>query len=206
MKADLFKDKANIFDKGSHRIRNVDNIAKTIRDTFALNKNQQLMDFGSGTGLLLERIAPYVAGMTAIDVSPAMNAVLAKKRQDIQTMGCELTLLQTDLTQNKVSFEQKFDGIISSMTLHHIADIDALFAIFYELLADDGFIALADLDKEDGSFHSDNTGVEHFGFDRADIEQSAKQAGFKQVKTVIASTFEKPNRDYDVFLLTAQKG
>jgi 2-polyprenyl-3-methyl-5-hydroxy-6-metoxy-1,4-benzoquinol methylase len=100
---------------------------------------------------------------------------------------------------------RQFDGIISSMTLHHIADIPALFRRFHLMLKPGGFIALADLDSEDGSFHTEDTGVCHFGFDRADIAALARTAGFIDVQVVDASVVQKPQGQYPVFLLTAQR-
>ena len=42
--------------------------------------------------------------------------------------------------------ERRFDGIISSMTLHHVENVAALFRVFHGLLNDGGFLALADLE------------------------------------------------------------
>jgi predicted methyltransferase len=91
------------------------------------------------------------------------------------------------------------------MTIHHLDDILALFAKLYSMLNDGGFIAIADLDSEDGSFHSDNTGVFHHGFDREALQLIAEEAGFKQVKFDTASTINKPHCTFTVFLLTAVK-
>ncbi len=39
-------------------------------------------------------------------------------------------------------------------------------------------IAISDLDKEDGSFHTEDTGLYHFGFERDAITSVANLAGF----------------------------
>jgi hypothetical protein len=91
------------------------------------------------------------------------------------------------------------------MTIHHIQDIKALFLKLYELLQVDGYIAIADLDIEDGTFHSDDTGVCHFGFDRDEIYSIAKEAGFTDIQIETASIINKPHRDFSVFLLSAKK-
>jgi hypothetical protein len=89
--------------------------------------------------------------------------------------------------------------------MHHVKDIAAMFVKFYALLNDGGIIAIADLDKEDGSFHDEDTGVYHFGFARDEIALAAKQAGFRDVEVVDASMLYKPQSEYPVFLLTAKK-
>ena len=58
------------------------------------------------------------------------------------------------------------DLIVSAMTLHHIAEISTLLCSLSRWLRSGGYLALADLDTEDGSFHQDLTDVHHFGLDR----------------------------------------
>ena len=198
---DYFAKKASSYDLEKRRVDNVKNIANKIKDSIKLKKDMHLVDFGSGTGLLLREIAPYVRKITAIDCSKSMNRVL---EQNIPNIDCEVEILPIDLTKD--SIDMRFDGIISSMTLHHIQDIDDIFKKFYSLLREDGgFIALADLDKEDGSFHSEDTGVCHYGFDRDEILDSAKRAGFKELKIVDASVIKKSYGQYPVFLLFGRR-
>lgn len=197
---DFFATKAKDYDTEKSRTQNVSTIAQTILKEVFFSKEMNILDFGSGTGLLLSEIAPYVGEITAVDISSAMNDVLHSKKEEIK---CSLQIVQMDLT--KESLEQKFDAIISSMTIHHIEDVLSLFKKFHSLLKDNGIIALADLDTEDGSFHTEDTGVFHTGFDREDFVQMVKKAGFKDIKIQNASTIEKPNNNYSVFLLTAKK-
>lgn len=200
MSRDFFAQKAASYEQNPQRVDNVVAIGHAIKSQVALQRDMQLLDFGSGTGLLLQQIAPLVAKITAMDVSPSMNAQLRAKAPDI---GCELEVLEQDLLQTPL--DRQFDGIISSMTLHHIADIPVLLREFHRLLKPGGFIALADLDLEDGSFHTEDTGVFHYGFDRADIAAKAQAAGFNQVQVVDASVVQKPHGQYPVFLLCATR-
>lgn len=200
MKKDYFEHKAEGYDLNEKRVDNVDNIANGVMRSAHLNQSMHLMDFGSGTGLLLERIAPFVKKITAVDISSSMNDVLRNKKAEL---GCEIEILEIDLLSQ--TLDVKFDGIISSMTMHHIEDTDAMFDKFYSLLVDGGFIALADLDSEDGSFHGEDTGVHHFGFDREEIVAKARLAGFRNVTIIDVSTVQNPRGNYPVFLLKAEK-
>ena len=65
------------------------------------------MDFGSGTGLLLAKIAPYVDEITAIDISKSMNEVLKNKKGSID---CKLEIIEIDLTREDLN--KKFDGTL----------------------------------------------------------------------------------------------
>ena len=197
---DFFASKAKDYDTEVSRTQNVSTIAQTILNEVAFSKEMSIMDFGSGTGLLLSEIAPYVGQITAVDISPAMNNVLASKKDG---MPCVLQIVQMDLA--KETLNQEFDAIISSMTIHHIEEPLALFQKFYTLLKTEGTIAIADLDSEDGSFHTEDTGVFHCGFDRENFVQMAQKAGFTDIKIQDASTITKSNTNYSVFLLTAKK-
>jgi len=53
------------------------------------------------------------------------------------------------------------------MALHHIESTQALVQVFSDHLKPGGMVALADLDKEDGSFHPEGSeGIFHRGFER----------------------------------------
>lgn len=198
MSTAYFDAQAPGWDNAGDRVRNVDNIAREMQRRVHFDDSMEIMDFGSGTGLLLERIAPRVARITAVDTSPAMNAQLARKRGELP---CELEILEVDLLASPL--ERRFDGIVSSMTIHHVENVPVLFRAFHALLNDGGFIAIADLDAEDGRFHEDDTGVFHHGFERDFLLRAATDAGFRRAEIDTASVIQKPGRDYPVFLLTA---
>lgn len=197
---DFFSDKAKDYDNEVSRSNNVTTIAQTILKEIPFSKEMSIMDFGSGTGLLLSEIAPFVGKITAVDISESMIAVLESKKNEIK---CPLEIVQMDLTTK--TLDKKFDAIISSMTIHHIKDVLSLFQKFHSLLNDNGIIAIADLDTEDGSFHTGDSGVFHCGFDRDEFVKMAENAGFKDVKIQKASKIVKPIGTFSVFLLTAKK-
>ncbi|NKQ41013.1 MAG: class I SAM-dependent methyltransferase [Sulfurovum sp.] len=199
-KKDHFANKAKEYDKEVKRVGNVSRIADLILKEVNLTKEMSIMDFGSGTGLLLERIASHVGKITAVDISKSMNEVLESKRCNLP---CELEISELDLSISNL--DKKFDGIISSMTLHHIEDTKALFDKLYNMLDDGASIALADLDTENGSFHTEDTGVYHFGFDRDWIVNIARNTGFKNIKIQTVANIEKSHGKYPIFLLTAKK-
>lgn len=200
MERDFFEQKAGTYEQNKGRVDNVENIANAVINSTPLDKHMHLMDFGSGTGLLLERVAPFVGKITAVDVSKSMNEQLNAKRERV---ACELEIRDVDLESEDI--DGGFDGIISSMTMHHVRDVEAMFRKFFSLLKAGGFIAISDLDKEDGSFHTEDTGVHHFGFDRKDMANAAKSAGFQDVTVFDASVVKKPHGDFGVFMLKASR-
>jgi len=202
-KKDFFAHKAKEYEDNEKRVSNVQNIADGILKNITYTKKMNILDFGSGTGLLTQEIAPFVNKITAVDMSTSMNEVLREKTDGF---ACDLEVLEIDITSQKYDDKlSSLDGIISSMTIHHIKDTEDLFQIFYDLLNENGTIALADLETEDGSFHTSDTGVFHFGFDKKEFLNIAKKVGFKDLKIETISVSSKPHGEYPIFLLTGRK-
>lgn len=193
-----FDSRAKSWDLEQRRVQNAKAIADAIKQKIPLQKSMHLADFGVGTGLLGSFLAKEVDKITGIDNSSAMLEEFLNKKLD-----CKSLIQKVDA--NKEEIKGEFDGIISSMTIHHIKNTQKLFDNFYNILNKNGFIALADLITEDGSFHSDNSGVYHFGFSKSFIVEVAKQSGFKNIDFKIVNTIKKPHKEFDVFLLTATK-
>ena len=199
-KRDFFKNRSKTYSKDSKRVRNIQTIANSMLNTLSYTKDMHIVDFGSGTGLLSIEIAPYVGKITGIDMSRSMNEEL-KANKDL--VACDLEILELDLSKSDI--DQKFDGIISSMTLHHVEDIKGLLKKFYNMLDEGGTIALSDLYTEDGTFHSEDTGVFHLGFEEDFLIECALEAGFKNLKIEQVSIARKPHKEFPIFLLTGFK-
>jgi tRNA (cmo5U34)-methyltransferase len=200
---DLFKEKSKGWDKNSLRVQNAEAIAQKIVKNINLTREMTVMDLGAGTGLLSYVIAPHVEKIVAIDNSPSMLEALKEKLPlfESEVVTKEINIMNYE---NSDAYDA-YDAIVSSMTIHHIEDIQALFTKLYTLLSTGGSMALADLDSEDGSFHSDNNGVFHFGFDREILKNMALASGFANITFETVNTIEKPHNRYSVFLMCAQK-
>ncbi len=196
---DTFKDKAQNWDSGDIRVNGAKTIADAIEKEIELNRNMDILDFGVGTGLLGFSIAPKVRQMYGVDTSTKMIEKLEEKNSP----DLSIKVYHQDIIQKPL--RQQFDGLISSMTLHHVQDLDAFFRTIYKNIKQDGFIAIADLESEDGSFHSDNTGVYHFGFKDEDLREMVQNSGFKDIKIQNINTIHKEHKNFGVFLLTAKK-
>ena len=202
-KKDYFAHKADIYENNEKRVSNVQNIADGILKNISYTKEMNILDFGSGTGLLTQEIAPYVKSITAVDMSVSMNKMLRAKTE---SFACDLEVLELDITKEDYSSKiSNIDSIISSMTIHHIKNTEDLLQKFYDILNENGTIALADLETEDGSFHKEDTGVFHFGFDKDAFLNIAKKVGFKDLKIETVSISSKPYGEYPIFLLTGRK-
>jgi len=194
-----FDTRAKEWDKKDRRVHGAKIIAEAIQKRVDLNENMQILDFGVGTGLLGFEIAKKVKEVYGVDTSAGMIAALKEKN----TKELSITPIHQDII--KEPLQQTVDGVVSSMTLHHIEDLEAFFMTIAMTLKENGFIAIADLESENGTFHSDNTGVHHFGFDAPKLQKLVSQSGFKKITIENINTINKPHGDFGVFLLIAQK-
>jgi hypothetical protein len=72
-----------------------------------------------------------------------------------------------------------------------------------------GYLAIADLDREDGSFHGPEVKDIHLGFNRMDLIDWLAEAGFEPVSVETAHVMKRRvdgiSREYKVFLSIARK-
>jgi len=194
-----FDKKAKDWDNGSVRVNGAKVIADAISKEIKLHDTMEILDFGVGTGLLGFEIAKSVQKVYGVDTSPKMLEKLEEKN----TKDLHITPLCQDIVKEPLS--QNFDGVVSSMTLHHVENLKDFFTTIHSNLEKNGFIAIADLESEDGTFHSDNSGVFHFGFDNENLIHIVQECGFKNIKVNNINTITKPHRAFGVFLLTARR-
>ncbi len=104
----------------------------------------------------------------------------------------------------------KHDVLYTSMAFHHIVDSDAAICVFNKFLNKGGYLCIADLVKEDGSFHQQAPDFDgHNGFDKDEVIELFEQHGF--INTfynevyVIEKVWEDKIRKYPVFLMIGKK-
>jgi ubiquinone/menaquinone biosynthesis C-methylase UbiE len=200
-----FDEKALTWDQNQNRVTLAKAVANTIKEHIHLPPNANALDFGCGTGLVSFNLHSYLKQITLVDSSSGMLEVLNEKitAAKINNMKTIKYNFATDPL-----LEERFNLIFSSMVLHHIDNLAKLFNVFFDLLKPGGVIALADLDKEDGSFH-DPEFTGHSGFDRSDLEKIARQASFTDVIFKDIFTFVRPKpfgqTNFPIFLLLAKK-
>ncbi len=162
------------------------------------------LEYGAGTGLVGFMLRPRLADVTLADLSDGMLAVAAKKiaaANDAHMRAIKLDLLADPLP------DRRYDVVFSAMTLHHIPDTQAILRRFRDVLRKPGYLCIADLDTEDGSFHGEGFDG-HLGFDRAELSEKARAAGFASARFVTAYEMKKEARGamraFPIFLMVAQ--
>ena len=195
---------AAAWDSNPRRIEMARAVSDVIRKAVPLCSSMNVMDFGAGTGLLTLALMPDVRSITAVDASGEMLRILEQKLTALQVANVRTLLCNIAETVLPVA---EFDLVVSSMVLHHIPDVEQLFRQIQPCLQPGGWIALADLDSEDGTFHSDPAGVFHKGFDRNKVCEWLGNAGFIGVSAqdayrITRAEADGGTRQYGVFLVT----
>lgn len=203
-----FEKEAAQWDAAPGRVKLASDIAATIVREVDLSDDMAVLDFGCGTGLLTLKLQPLVKSIMGVDSSPGMLGMLKNKieAQELDNVYTQLV----DFEKGEHA-EGHYNLIVSSMVVHHVADTVNLFREWSNLLLPGGQISFADLDLEDGTFHGDNTGVFHLGFDRQDLRQLLTEAGFTNIRDTTATRMSKEVagigvREFSIFLITATKG
>ena len=198
--SDLFNKKADDWDVNDVVKQLSTTIGASILKHVPLHDQMEVMDFGAGTGLVCSHVAPLVRKIVAVDISKAMLDKLVSKPE----FHGKVEALCQNILDSPV--DVKFDLIMSAMAIHHVDDTDKLIKRFAEHLKPGASVALADLDKEDGTFHpQDVQGVFHLGFERDAFQTVLEKHGFEDVRFITAHTVNKPEKNFPIFLVTATK-
>jgi len=184
-----------------HRDRSIA-VAEGIRKNINLNVNMTALEYGAGTGIASFLLKDYLKEIVMLDSSAEMVRITNEKIESAGVLNLKSILydLEKDNWQGT-----KFDLIMTQMVLHHVSDIDSIFIKFSEMLKPGGYIAIADLYPEDGSFHGEGfTG--HKGFDTKELSDSLSKAGFKitsEEKCFVLNRkiSEAETKQFDIFLL-----
>lgn len=202
-----FDDEAQNWDQDTEKVKRAELFADEIVNFIQPDQSMNALEFGSGTGLLSYELRSYFESITLIDNSPGMISVLEDKikRNSIDNFKpiCVDPLMEEVELYN-------FDVVYSLMTIHHIHDIRKIMQVFNSSLKTGGFLCIADLVTEDGTFHSKNSDFDgHKGFSKQELSSILVDNGFEPEFYKIVFEIEKEVNDtikkYPLFLLIAKK-
>ena len=197
-----FNEQAKDWDKDPMKVERAEKLAVEIRKFVQANGKLTALDFGCATGLLSFFLKDDFSAITLADMSSEMIKVLNGKIQKEQLSHFKSLLL----SDKKVLPTDSYDVIYTSMTLHHIPVLSSVFAQFHTSLKDNGILCIADLVKEDGSFHHHDPNFDgHNGFTKEHIEHQLIEKGFRILQNHPFYSISKNEREYPLFLLFAQK-
>ena len=201
-----FDERAKDWDSDPAKVERARVVAEAIRNAVPLSTNMSALEYGCGTGLLSFALQSDLGQITLADTSQGMLDVLTEKIAAAGVMNMHPARL--DLSIDTLPAE-RYDLTYSLMVLHHIHDAKNMISKFHALLKTNGYLLVADLDKEDGTFHTDGTTDVHKGFERTELQKWVEAAGFVNVTFSTAYEIKKDvngaEKFFPVFLMTARK-
>jgi ubiquinone/menaquinone biosynthesis C-methylase UbiE len=192
---------AREWDKDKMHLERSVAIAEMLEIMVPLRPSMKALEMGAGTGILSFLLKDRLAEITLVDNSAEMIKVCDEKIEYHQ--ATHIKTLCMDLEHSDPG--EKYDLVYSQMVLHHVTDVDAMLKKFNTLLNAGGYLAIADLYTEDGSFHGPEVKV-HLGFDPELLKKKLESEGFNSL--TFKTCFEvkrESGRKYPVFLLVAKK-
>ena len=196
-----FDARAREWDKDKMHMERSVAIAAELEKMIPLHHSMKALEYGAGTGILSFLLKDRFSEITLMDNSQEMIKVCMEKAEYHKTN--HIISLWLDLERQ--NFDGKFDLIYNQMVLHHVSDYEAIIHKFYTLLNPGGYLAIADLYPEDGSFHGLDVKV-HLGFDPDKLTEILKNAGFKNVEHKPCFEVKRESgKNFPIFLLVARK-
>ncbi|WP_448072589.1 class I SAM-dependent DNA methyltransferase [Georgenia yuyongxinii] len=189
------------WDRDEQKVVRAREVARAVATAVPLGPRTRVLDYGAGTGLVTQALAAQIGSMTLADNSPGMRSVIRDKIATGVLPGARVWDLDLE---RQAAPDERFDLIVTSLVLHHIRALEPVLARFAELLAPGGHLCIADLDREDGSFHHHDFDGHH-GFDRAELAAQLVAAGLVEVAVEDCTDFVRDGVTYSVFLAVARR-
>ena len=198
-----FDSAASTFDV-DFRIRRAEAVVRQLAAQVEITPTMSALDFGCGTGLVGFELLKHIGRLTLADPSTGMIEEARRKITGADSHRVETLLLDAEQTV----LPEHYDLVVSLMTLHHIPDTREIVRFLASSLTPGGVLALADLDREDGSFHGPETEV-HRGFDRGEIRGLMADAGLVEIRESTPWIMHKEiaglDREYPLFLISGRR-
>lgn len=196
MTQNKFDEKAYTFDAKPMHVERSACVANAISEKIGSGQKEYLADFGCGTGLLGFQMKGQFSKIDMIDTSTEMLSVVRDKIEAMKLK--EVTALPLDIFQDQIP-NARYDVIATLMAFHHIENLGFTLCAFKKMLKPEGYICIADLDEEDGSYHQDEKPY-HKGINQHSLENMAYECGLKLQNKAIPYVIKKQTGKYPVFL------
>jgi ubiquinone/menaquinone biosynthesis C-methylase UbiE len=143
---------------------------------FAGTETESLLDVGTGTGRMLELLAPLIRRGVGIDVSPEMLAIARDSLA--HTQHCQVRL--GDLYRLPFadgSGEQGFDAVLFHQVLHYLDDPQAAIVEAARILRPRGRVIAVDFAPHELEFCRDELNHRRLGFSDDEVKGWFRAAG-----------------------------
>ncbi|MGA9796912.1 MAG: metalloregulator ArsR/SmtB family transcription factor [Rhizomicrobium sp.] len=143
---------------------------------------ESLLDAGTGTGRMLELLAPHIRRGVGVDVSPEMLAIARDRLARAQARNCQVRLADIfRLPFAPGSDHDGFDAVLFHQVLHYLDDPQTAVADAARVLNPGGRMVIADFAPHEVEFLRDEMAHRRLGFSDREVEGWFEVAGLHQV-------------------------
>jgi ubiquinone/menaquinone biosynthesis C-methylase UbiE len=149
-----------------------------------LGPTEALLDAGTGTGRMLELLAPHIRRGVGIDVSPDMLAIARDRLMRAGAKHCQVRLGDVfRLPFPSGDASQGFDAVLFHQVLHYLDDPGAAVAEAARVMKAGGRMVIADFAPHALEFLRDELAHRRLGFSDREVQGWLHAAGLKPIAT-----------------------
>lgn len=139
---------------------------------------ETVLDAGTGTGRMLELLAPYIKRGVGVDASPDMLAIARDRLERAHIHHCQVRLADV----YRLPFpEHDFDAVLFHQVLHYLEDPQGAIAEAARVLKPGGRILIADFAPHDLEFLRTELQHRRLGFSDREVQGWFHAAGLKSL-------------------------
>ena len=159
-------------------------VEATILETIEALPHDSVLDAGTGTGRVLELLAPRIGQGTGVDISPEMLAIARDRLERIGARHCQIRLADIHrLPFAAGTVIQGFDLVIFHQVLHYLEDPQSAVIEAARVLRPDGNLLIVDFAPHDVEFCRSELAHRRLGFSDDEVRNWFQAAGLNCVLT-----------------------
>jgi ubiquinone/menaquinone biosynthesis C-methylase UbiE len=155
-----------------------EDVERAIVDLLIKEPLGAVLDAGTGTGRMLELLAPHIGRGVGIDVSPEMLAIARDRLARIGAAHCQVRL--GDVYRLPLT-SAAFDAVIFHQVLHYLDDPPAALREAQRVLRPGGRILIVDFAPHALEFLRDEHAHRRLGFETREVQHWCEAAGLTPV-------------------------
>lgn len=180
----FFNKNSDLFSAQQELICNHEQYAQTSFDLLKAglaDARSRVLEIGPGEGNFLKLLGSYYKDVVAVDTSEQMLAKADKLCTNNDIRNVQLMLGEATALADQ---DERFDGIVMNMVLHHIPAPARIFNDCARLLSKGGVLVICDLSHHDQEWTKENCGDAWLGFETAELTTWAEAANFHEDESV----------------------
>jgi ubiquinone/menaquinone biosynthesis C-methylase UbiE len=159
-----------------------EDVEKAIVETIANLLHESVLDAGTGTGRILELLAPRIRHGTGVDVSPDMLAIARDRLERIGARHCQIRLADIHrLPFPAGTMMQGFDLAVFHQVLHYLEDPQSAVMEAARVLRPEGSVLIVDFAPHDLEFCRSEFAHRRLGFADDEVHGWFEATGLKHL-------------------------